>query len=508
MSKRIFLELFLFIYLLMNAACAGVGPDGFPLGDESNPKSASTMISAKNGGTLTSSDGKLILTVPAGALSEDTEISVTPVENEGVVEYEFKPDGLQFSQPAIVTFEMDMAEHGPKVDDKGLEIDPTTGVPSVLLFLASEDGGFEMMQNSEVETEEGSSIITVTAEIPHFTSMRAVAGNSFYVYMTFLGTHYVGSDFKADVTLRYLDYSATDSYRNMSLSYDVRSITHKEFKFEDSNIIKQVTPKVITRNAFLSRRGQESATRPKFNCNAVGSGTIKVTATVDAIVEVVFQPENKTRVYSFTQKNSTTRKGKCIARVGLNNFSAGSDGTRVAMLDPGFDHEIQVDGEWLPGEGLEVPGCTDIREVHMTIHDGETLEASLVMDGTPWEANPAFLNYLSFNLAVLDNGLGFPGGGPFADALWIMTKEGIGPGSEYSDEVYQWEENRYLISEDPEVETAILENTINFLIPLAALGLNGEEALDHNYRAVTQLIFADGYPYAGQLISDSADISF
>ena len=61
-----------------------------------------------NGGTLTSPDGQLTLTIPAGALSSTTQISITAIQNTapgGVgFAYRFGPDGQTFAQPVTLTF--------------------------------------------------------------------------------------------------------------------------------------------------------------------------------------------------------------------------------------------------------------------------------------------------------------------------------------------------------------------------------------------------------------------
>ena len=73
----------------------------------------SKEIKAEEGGTLESSDGKISVEIPAGALGEDTEITMTIYESEGykgsedediitkVVELE--PSGTIFKKPVIIT---------------------------------------------------------------------------------------------------------------------------------------------------------------------------------------------------------------------------------------------------------------------------------------------------------------------------------------------------------------------------------------------------------------------
>lgn len=83
------------------AACAGDDDNGPPRG-----------IGA-GGGAVTSGDGKASVTIPAGALSQPTVITVgvapsPPAGNVGTA-YEFGPDGTTFSQPATIQISYDPA---------------------------------------------------------------------------------------------------------------------------------------------------------------------------------------------------------------------------------------------------------------------------------------------------------------------------------------------------------------------------------------------------------------
>ncbi len=60
------------------------------------------------GGTLSTPDGKLTLTFPAGAVAKETAITVRPVENKAPnglgTGYEFGPDGATFAKPVTFTY--------------------------------------------------------------------------------------------------------------------------------------------------------------------------------------------------------------------------------------------------------------------------------------------------------------------------------------------------------------------------------------------------------------------
>ncbi|MFI5154177.1 MAG: hypothetical protein ACHQET_12630 [Chitinophagales bacterium] len=62
-----------------------------------------------SGGSITSSNGAVQLTIPAGALSANTIITIQPVTNEcpgGLgLGYDFLPNGTQFAKPATLSFQ-------------------------------------------------------------------------------------------------------------------------------------------------------------------------------------------------------------------------------------------------------------------------------------------------------------------------------------------------------------------------------------------------------------------
>jgi hypothetical protein len=74
---------------------------GSPVGE------AQTKEIGTAGGSITSPDGRITLTIPGGALSSSTSISIQPIENTiplGIgLSYDFLPNGQQFAKPVIVT---------------------------------------------------------------------------------------------------------------------------------------------------------------------------------------------------------------------------------------------------------------------------------------------------------------------------------------------------------------------------------------------------------------------
>jgi hypothetical protein len=72
---------------------------------------AATATIGAAGGSLTSADGLLTLTIPAGALSANTSISIQPITNMAWggtgSGYRLSPDGLTFTTPVTLAFQVD-----------------------------------------------------------------------------------------------------------------------------------------------------------------------------------------------------------------------------------------------------------------------------------------------------------------------------------------------------------------------------------------------------------------
>jgi hypothetical protein len=104
---------------LLGVGCGGDDDDdsnggadgGAKSGSPSTPVDVKKMITADEGGEVKA--GKAALSIPAGALSEDTEISVTTVDADDLPSsgdvasdaYDFGPDGTTFEKPVTLTLE-------------------------------------------------------------------------------------------------------------------------------------------------------------------------------------------------------------------------------------------------------------------------------------------------------------------------------------------------------------------------------------------------------------------
>lgn len=89
-----------------------------PAGDPEGLPTFATIGAA--GGTLTSSDSRLTITVPAGALSTDTEVGIQPITATapGALGsgYRLTPDGTTFAAPVTLTFKYSADEAAAMIE--------------------------------------------------------------------------------------------------------------------------------------------------------------------------------------------------------------------------------------------------------------------------------------------------------------------------------------------------------------------------------------------------------
>jgi hypothetical protein len=116
-------------------------------------------ISADEGGELET--GGVALSIPGGALAEDTMITIDPLERDGLPKldvvaskvFDFGPDGTTFSEPVAITVDFDAART-PK------------GMTAKMAFLDGDD--WHVLDDSTVDGNE------VTGETTHFTPYAVI----------------------------------------------------------------------------------------------------------------------------------------------------------------------------------------------------------------------------------------------------------------------------------------------------------------------------------------------
>ncbi len=121
MNKKTFAKYFGILAMLgLLAACSGGGesspgttapaasaaPAATPVGTVNGAATSATIGAA--GGSVSTADGKITLTVPAGALATDTRIGIQPITNTAHgglgAGYRLTPDGQSFAQPVVLKF--------------------------------------------------------------------------------------------------------------------------------------------------------------------------------------------------------------------------------------------------------------------------------------------------------------------------------------------------------------------------------------------------------------------
>lgn len=99
---------------LLCACGSSFKPTYTPAAKGTTTGTAATQMIDGTGGTVTSSDGRLEVIVPAGMFTTATEVGIQPITNtapNGVgVAYRLTPEGTTFSQPVTVKFHLDATQ--------------------------------------------------------------------------------------------------------------------------------------------------------------------------------------------------------------------------------------------------------------------------------------------------------------------------------------------------------------------------------------------------------------
>jgi hypothetical protein len=149
------------IFVILIGSCSGGGGGG-------GSKKVSATISAAAGGTI--SQGDLTLDIPAGALAEDTEITIRKInpadlpgefsELDADTAYQLSPDGLEFSVPITVSI---------KLDEKPVQPDGSLSFPLPPLLITSSDGELELLDDITMVVDGDTDSLIATGELTHFS---------------------------------------------------------------------------------------------------------------------------------------------------------------------------------------------------------------------------------------------------------------------------------------------------------------------------------------------------
>lgn len=165
------------------------------------------------GGTVSSADNRVTLTIPAGALPKDTEIGIQPITNEAPngleVAYRFSPDGTTFAKPASLTFSYDPRRVSANSPDA--------------FGVATQGTDRRWKHTPEVAVDTNAH--TITTQMPHFSDWTAYELFMFE-NITFEGKNYVELGASFDVELLY-----ASAVEPLGLAYDGNDIVIEDVKF-------------------------------------------------------------------------------------------------------------------------------------------------------------------------------------------------------------------------------------------------------------------------------------
>lgn len=145
-----------FVIFICSCGSDEPGPTNKPLVTDRGTAqgNAATTTIGSSGGTLSTADGKLTVTIPAGGLSSNTTISIQPISNEGPLGlgmgYRLSPEGTTFQLPVTLTFHYDE------------DILNNTNEDFLWVITQADDGSWNAAVNSEVNTSANTVMVTTT----------------------------------------------------------------------------------------------------------------------------------------------------------------------------------------------------------------------------------------------------------------------------------------------------------------------------------------------------------
>lgn len=137
------------------------GDDGGSTGATPDPDEGKDpvkqTITAAEGGTIATASGKASIEIPAGALADDTEISIEVLAKDAATEtnvYEFGPDGQQFQKAVTIALAYDG--------------EPGTEKKAVLAYFDVDSGKWKEVPNSGLVAGK------VAGDVNHFTKFSII----------------------------------------------------------------------------------------------------------------------------------------------------------------------------------------------------------------------------------------------------------------------------------------------------------------------------------------------
>ena len=273
MKPRILIPLILFMFmLLIMATCSddnpsSPAPDPNPDPDPLENPDLVTKEFGPDGGSLTSSDDQMVLTIPEGALSANETITIETIENEdlgdefaqiieefGVANsYELGPDGLEFDELVTVTISSDK---NVVEDDTTLQLKPE-------LMLTSSNGTIEGVDSLRIE-QDGDDL-QVSGELSHFSEVITTEFLGGLITAKVSGVPDMLKDGETVIVRPHVTTSPSLNIEGISYFSDI-----VEGTFQPTNFI--VNGSVLVKD---SENEWNSPDIIQWNCKGVGEGLFK-----------------------------------------------------------------------------------------------------------------------------------------------------------------------------------------------------------------------------------------
>ena len=243
--------------------------------DSTGPKEQGILIKASDGGTITSPDGLLTLSIPAEALDNDTYINVEIVDetdypNEldsintlGEV-YELQPDGITFNKAVFIEVETSTTDfENIVVDEK---------YPILSCIMLTSDGELSIIDSTTVEYNISDKSGKVSGQIDHFCVITRTI--DFFTAYTSNGWHAGQINVSADL-------GPDESHVGVAHSASLEIINNTEYDFQ-IEIVYYSNNSIVEwpkndRTADISGHSNQTINLPvQWTCKEIGTGKITV----------------------------------------------------------------------------------------------------------------------------------------------------------------------------------------------------------------------------------------
>ena len=236
------------------------------------PVTVEGEVVGPSGADLTSEDGLLSLTIPAGALAKDVPINIEALPTDqwtgflagldpAAIVYSLEPSGLTFDQP--VAFQMSME----------IETGEDGSVVPPLAFVINGDGNGELI-DLDVQLDNDSGIAILSGTIEHF-SMIVVFDGGLAVGLEQVNPkeRNIGSPWEAGVVVRNI----TKKPAGVELSIAVNTI-----RYESLGEVEVVG--ASSHHSFNLNSGEErklDLPAPRWQCGDEGDGSYRVVVSAN-----------------------------------------------------------------------------------------------------------------------------------------------------------------------------------------------------------------------------------